>query len=103
MKNASITIIQELYKQLGEVVRQLVTQLSIPELQRKHILDELKEITPSQNPEPAVTPVKKETVFSRESTERPAPPITETPISLSSLIDPVNLSAEVTPLQEFHR
>ena len=120
MKNASIAILQELCKQLGEVVRQLVTQFSIPELQRKHILDELKDITPSQNPQPAdtpvkETPVKKETPIKRETsfpTETPSPkpsslietPSTETPqpISLASLIDPVNLSSEVTPHREFH-
>lgn len=120
VKNASIAILQELCKQLGEVVRQLVTQFSIPELQRKHILDELKDITPSQNPQPAdtpvkETPVKKETPIKREAsfpTETPSPkpssiietPSTETPqpISLASLIDPVNLSSEVTPHREFH-
>ena len=114
VKNASIAILQELCKQLGEVVRQLVTQFSIPELQRKHILDELKDITPSQNPQPADTPVK-ETPIKREAsfpTETPSPkpssiietPSTETPqpISLASLIDPVNLSSEVTPHREFH-
>ena len=109
VKNASIAILQELCKQLGEVVRQLVTQFSIPELQRKHILDELKDITPSQNPQPAdtpvkETPVKKETPIKREASFPTETPSTETPqpISLASLIDPVNLSSEVTPHREFH-
>lgn len=41
VKNASIALLCEMHRQLGEVVVQLVEQFSLPELQKKHILEEL--------------------------------------------------------------
>ena len=129
MKNASIALLCEMHRQLGEVVVQLVEQFSLPELQKKHILEELSSsavggasVTASSvassvgetpvsasvtsPPTEMVAPVTTTPTNTPEipSTTQPTPsqPTTPPP-SLTSLLDPVDLSDEVLLTPCVHR
>lgn len=123
MKNASIALLCEMHRQLGEVVVQLVEQFSLPELQKKHILEELSSSAVSVSVSVSVgvsvgaTPVVlPPTVISSSepspptntpeipSTTQPTPSQPTTPpLSLTSLLDPVDLSDEVPLTPCVHR
>lgn len=119
MKNASIALLCEMHRQLGEVVVQLVEQFSLPELQKKHILEELSSSVVSVSvgatpvsasvtapPTEMVAPVTTTPTNTPEipSTTQPTPsqPTTPPP-SLTSLLDPVDLSDEVPLTPCVHR
>lgn len=119
MKNASIALLCEMHRQLGEVVVQLVEQFSLPELQKKHILEELSSSVVSVSvgatpvsasvtapPTEMVAPVTTTPTNTPEipSTTQPTPsqPTTPPP-SLTSLLDPVDLSDEVLLTPCVHR
>lgn len=120
MKNASIALLCEMHRQLGEVVVQLVEQFSLPELQKKHILEELSSSssasvsvgeTPvsasvTSPPTEMVAPVTTTPTNTPEipSTTQPTPSQPTTPpLSLTSLLDPVDLSDEVPLTPCVHR
>ena len=135
MKNASIALLCEMHRQLGEVVVQLVEQFSLPELQKKHILEELSSsavgvasvgATPASVASVTVSPtvmsplsasvtVSPTAISSSESSPpihtpgvtstiptTPSQSATATP-SLTSLLDPVDVSNEVLHTPCFHR
>ena len=119
MKNASIALLCEMHRQLGEVVVQLVEQFSLPELQKKHILEELSSSVVSVSvgatpvsasvtapPTEMVAPVTTTPTNTPEipSTAQPTPSQPTTPpLSLTSLLDPVDLSDEVPLTPCVHR
>lgn len=129
VKNASIALLCEMHRQMGEVVVQLVEQFSLPELQKKHILEELSSSssasvsvgeTPASvsvgetpvsasvtaPPTEMVAPVTTTPANTPEipSTTQPTPSQPTTPpLSLTSLLDPVDLSDEVLLMPCVHR
>ena len=119
VKNASIALLCEMHRQLGEVVVQLVEQFSLPELQKKHILEELSSSVVSVSvgatpvsasvtapPTEMVAPVTTTPTNTPEipSMTQPTPSQPTTPpLSLTSLLDPVDLSDEVLLTPCVHR
>ena len=98
MKNASIALLCEMHRQLGEVVVQLVEQFSLPELQKKHILEELSSsavgvasvgATPASVASVTVSP----TVMSPLSASVTVSPTVMSPLSASVTVSPTAISS----------